>query len=758
MAARSEAFGRLLKAGISSIAYVEGKTAPVVEEEIGQKLGVAGFTIQRYKAGHLPPELRMVRVLAEECVGRGLLGRSWLERFLHAAAYPGAADLANQLCPIAAQPQAPRVYENLPAPTYTQFVPREDLVAEIGGGLHQRVPVVLVTGFGGTGKTSLAREVAARCLQGADGMPRYDAVVWVSDKDAPGTTNLSLVLDEAARTLDYPGLIQLAFDEKRREVDQLLKRQRVMVVLDNLETVSDAALLSWLTVLPEPSKALVTSRELRRVLRNAWLVEVRGMGEDEARQLIAQRLRALRLDRLIPDPAALDPLSRLTGGNPKALELAVGLIKHERRSPAQIVADLEAARGELFDDLFRRAWALLEEPARRLLMALTFFPASASGPALQASAGVGAGSGPGGFDAAADRLCELALVDAQVADLERPPRYSLHPLVRAFAAAQLAAQPGLESDSRERWLGWCRGLAGQVGFCWSDLARLDQLDAEHETIQAAIAWAYPRRRHRETIELIEGVRYYYNVRGLWDDRLANNLLRAEAARALGDVSDEVLGLAHHAESLSKQGLLAEAAPFLARLHETADGAALSDDAAFEYQHARALYAHACRDLAAAEQVWRELIPFSARLGGQKYVINRRWLAVCLEQQGQLDEAERLYRESLDDALRIGDERSICGNQLRLAGIDLARGRDAVAEGTLLACRRIAEQYDDRRRLGEIARLGARLARRRGDLAAARAALIDAVELFERMGMRGQLAEARQALAALDGPDTRSVGG
>ena len=50
---------------------------------------------------------------------------------------------------------------------------------------------MLIVGLGGNGKTSLAREVAARCLTDASNAPRFDAVVWVSDKDRPGMTNLS---------------------------------------------------------------------------------------------------------------------------------------------------------------------------------------------------------------------------------------------------------------------------------------------------------------------------------------------------------------------------------------------------------------------------------------------------------------------------------------------------------------------------------------------------------------------------------------
>src|SRR5262249_27896914 len=132
-------------------------------------------------------------------------------------------------------------------------------------------------------------------------------------------------------------------------------------------------------------------------------------------------------------------------------------------------------------------------------------------------------------------------------------RYAVHPLVRAFAGARLAAAVD-GAELRERWLGWCVDLAGAVGFCWDELDRLDQLDTEHATIQAALEWAEQHGRDRETIALVEGVRYYYNVRGFWEANLLhNNARRVAAAQRLGDRDNVVLGLAHQVEILSKQG-------------------------------------------------------------------------------------------------------------------------------------------------------------------------------------------------------------
>lgn len=747
MPARNELFGRLFKAGMSSIANCEGKTSPVIEADLGDQIGVTSHTIQRYKAGQLPTEAHVVHMLAEACVRRGHLNRAWLEAFLQSARYPQPATLINQLCPSTAAPlsaQPPRVYENLPAPTYSQFIMRQQPYQDIVDGLRQRSAVVLIASMGGMGKTSLAREIAANCMGQANGPISFDAAVWVSDKDKPGTTNLSLVFDEIARTLDYPGVIQLGYTEKRYEVEQLLRRQRVLLIIDNFETITDGALLEWLLRLPEPSKAMITTREYRREFRSSWPIDLHGMTKIEAQALIRDRLRVLKLEKLVADQAQWESLIQVTGGNPKAIQLALGLIKFERRPLQHILDDFSHARGPLFDDLFARAWSLLNVPTQHVLLALTLFSTSANHAALLTTVGISELV----FTAAIDTLADLALLDIQHVSALSHPRYALHPLVRVFAQERLAEQPEFQARATERWIGWCRQFADHVGFCWNDLHQLDLLDLEHETIHAAIEWVREHQQYAHVIQLVEGVRYYYNVRGLWDDRLMINLWRVEAAQQIGDRCNEALGLAHYIESRSKQGDMAEAQRCYPQLVAVAQTPDLPSHVIFEIQHALALYARGAGNAARAEQIWSELLNLSSQLDGQKYVVNRRWLATCYYQQGNLETARQLYRESLHHALQINDQRSIVGNQLKLAAIDLDQGRTADAEAALTACRATAEHFRDRRRLGELHSLTARLHLLRGDIPAARAALMTAIDLFERLRMRRELATAQTTLAQL----------
>lgn len=741
---RTEAFGRLLSGAINSIATYEGKTAPVVEEELGLQLGVAGKTVQRYKAGYLPPDQEAVRVLAEALMGRGYLGREWLQRFLHAARYPFADQLVATLTPApAVLPRPQRVYENLPASTYSQFVMRSQAVADIVEGLQQRSAAVLIVGLGGNGKTSLAREIAARSLREDVLVPRFDAVVWVSDKDRPGTTNLSVILDVVARTLDYPAITQLGPTEKQDEVEQLLRRQRTLLVIDNQETITDQALLHWLLRLPEPSKALLTSRERHRALWGSWLVELRGMTDAEALELSAQRLRALGLPTVVPE--ALAPLIVVTGGNPKALAIALGLVKYERRTLQQVVDDLHAARGDLFEDLFSRAWGLLDEASRRILLGLSFFPESASGEALAATADVGGY----GLDRALERLVDLSLLDVQQADLNSLPRYSLHPLVRAFAAARLANEPTAEQAARERWLRWYVAFTSLSGSSGYDHKHFARFAPEQEGVFAAAVWAQANNYDEEALILARKATYFYYVRGVWDKNVALNQIGAEAARAIADPRQELLMLAYSVQRLMMQGRLAETDSMIALMETRLAETELPDDVGHTVRHTFGLLALLQGKLAEAQAIWEDNLQRAERIQKPTYhIITRLWLAVAQQQAGQRNTAYQLAEGALADAERVGYTRAIVSARLRLAALDLELGELTRAAARLDAVAPVVTIIEDRPHIARMRYLAGRLAVLRGDSIGAQAAFREAIDYYERLGLIRELAEARAALPEL----------
>jgi hypothetical protein len=625
---------------------------------------------------------------------------------------------------------------------------RAEAFADVVDGLGQRSAAVLIVGMGGNGKTSLAREIAAHCLHEDTDGPHFDAAVWVSDKDNPGTTNQSTVLDTIARTLDYPGFTQFPHAEKQYEVEQLLRRQKVLLIIDNAETITDGALFTWLLRLPEPSKAMMTTREYQRAYRRGgWPVELRGMRDEEARTLLQQRLERLRIAHLVHDLAHLEPLLVATGGNPKAITMVAGLLKYERRPLQQIVDDLYAARGEIFDDLFSRAWTLLDAAGQRILMVMTFFPDSAGGDALSTTADVQGFD----FDRAVERLTDLSLLDVQQADLMREPRYVLHPLVRAFAGARLAEQSEFERGTRERWVGWAITLTSKVGYCWDNLSTLDMLEQEQDTVYTLIQWLSLHKKYRVALQICKNVTYYYHVRGTWKQQVDIELYRITAACELGDTLEELDALEECIEVLSERPQYVDTLEeLIQRLNALATTVPLKGHAVYKYYRALYFYyAYSKNDYATALKACQAICEEASQLQAFQVMLNQVGLAGCLVQLGDISTGQQLYREALTTAQHMNYQRASIFIPQRLAATALTQKDASSAKTFLDEAQANLRQYADKRLIAHVQYQYARLHLLCAEFLEAHAALTKAIDLFERMGLRHDLAEAREELTRLE---------
>jgi tetratricopeptide (TPR) repeat protein len=748
---QNEAFGRLLRGAVNAIASFEGKAAARVEQELGELIKMAPATIQRYKTGWVPDNPAIIEALAEACVRRALLARPWLQRFLQAARYYDAPSLIERLMGQEAEKPPPANAHNLPAPTFGQFVMRPGPLQDVADGLNQRTAAVAVVSMGGMGKTSLALEVAARCLQQPRAQPEAEgpqpppmqAAIWISDKDRPSSTTLLSVLDEIALTLGYPGYTQFEPARKQREVELLLKQQRVLVVVDNLETVSDQALIRWLMRLPEPSKALITTREFRpEFQQGAWVVELRGMEAHESDQLILNRARQIGM-RPPPDAETRRELGQRAGGNPRAIELLLGLMKRSGQSAREVIDLWVAAQGEraggadhALTELFVAGWASLDGEARQVLLAATLFPTAVSRAALKE---VAAASEAGLFQAT-QQLADLALLEIEHGQGEpgrEGPRYSLHPLTRHFVEAQHSSYEPFLAAARERWLAWGVARATAFGYLHDDISRLQQLDGEELSLAAVLAWAFGQGRFAETIQLVKGLEFYYYVRARWNRKIELHEQYLAAARALRDGEEQILALTMHIQLLCRQGRPQLAAPFIAQLDEVAAAGPVDGTLAFHLHHSRGLYALAAGEFEAASAAWQQILDRGEAwaLPDHMLIGARHWLAVCLYQQGRYAEAYACYQRALDEAQAHGYQRMVARNQLHLALVDLAGGELESAARRLQASEAQTEGRDWEQR-ARLHMAYARLREQQGDPIAAEEARQAAADLLRRSGIAG----------------------
>ncbi|WNG54955.1 hypothetical protein F0U59_09345 [Archangium gephyra] len=232
---------------------------------------------------------------------------------------------------------------NLPIPDFdeTGFLGREQQVKDLMRLCAGPYPVVSIIGDGGLGKTALALKVAYELLDGSEN--QFDAIVWTSSKtmqltageikriEGAITTSLG-VFDRAAHQLAGDGV-----KDATAEILQYMSEFRILLVLDNLETVLDERIRSFLGNLPSGSKILITSRI--GLGEFEYRYKLQGMGSGEAANL----LRALAKIRGVSDLVKIsnDKLIKFCGqmgNNPGWIKWFVSAVQAGRR-PEEALAN-----------------------------------------------------------------------------------------------------------------------------------------------------------------------------------------------------------------------------------------------------------------------------------------------------------------------------------------------------------------------------------------------------------------------------------
>lgn len=128
---------------------------------------------------------------------------------------------------------------------------------------------------------------------------------------------------------------------------------------------------------------------------------------------------------------------------------------------------------------------------------------------------------------------------------------------------------------------------------------------------------------------------------------------------------------------------------------------------------------------------------------------RYYEALCLCKLDRQNEAEGILKELLDLPESAVHEINLCRTCTTLAEIYLASGNWEAAEWVVERNVQIAERIRDRYQIARVRMSQNRLWVLQNNLSSARMALVEAIDIFERIGLRCELAEAREELCRLD---------
>lgn len=289
-----------------------------------------------------------------------------------------------------ARPSRPAVLHNLPQRDYTQFIGRAAELQKVQQILrpypHSQHAFVSIDGIGGVGKSTLALEVAHRYLDHHESLPpddRFAAIIWTSAKERTLTGDgikpryqTHRTLDDLYRTiaitLQREDIAKALFDQQAALLHTVLIQQRTLVIVDNLETIDDEAVINFIRELPAPTKVIVTTRHRIDV---AYAVRLTGMPWQDAEHLIAQECRSRAVEL---SPTDTHRLFNRTGGVPLAIVWSVAQMGFGYL-PENVLTRLGSPTNDIIRFCFDQALKLIAgQNAEKLLIALSHFTGTVS--------------------------------------------------------------------------------------------------------------------------------------------------------------------------------------------------------------------------------------------------------------------------------------------------------------------------------------------------------------------------------------------
>ncbi|WP_203823694.1 AfsR/SARP family transcriptional regulator [Actinoplanes palleronii] len=619
------------------------------------------------------------------------------------------------------------------------------------------LPVVVICGSAGVGKTSLAVRWAHTVRE------RFPGGQLHVDLRGYATTPPLRPIEALTGFLTALGLpaerIPAGVDEAAAVYRSLLAGREVLVVLDNARSAEQVRPL-----LPggPAGMVVVTSRDALGGLVAEYGAVPLGLDVLAPGEAAVLLTRVLGPNRTSAEPAAVTALAELCARLPLALRIAAAnLATSPRRTVAGYVAELEAGNrlGGLAvrsDDrhavrtAFDLSYADLPERAREVFRGFGIVP---------------------GVDLTADDagdLLDIARADAgrllarlaavHLVDEHADGRYRCHDLLRLYAAERAEAEdPAAERDGavarllasyvqRTRAAGDLLAphmlrLAGEVPghfvgpAAFDEPAALAWLEAERHNLVLAVQHAAASGPRRLALLLADALRCYFHLRRYTGDWLAVATVALDAARQDGDLAGQAaarhsLGTAHRSVGEHRDALrhyligLRLARQCGWQEHEaTALGnigivcrklgrltlAARRLDHALQIDrrlHRRAgeannlsLYADVLLEmgrLADAGEQFTAALKLNAELGSRHgEALAHTGLAQVHRELGRYDEAREHLDSAMDRYTQVGDRDGVAVTHCGLAALECALGRSGPARDQAAAGLLLAGETGDR---------------------------------------------------------------
>src|SRR5271165_5605385 len=452
-----------------------------------------------------------------------------------------------------------------------------DLLSSAGADDSGAVPIALVAGSGGLGKTSLAVHAAHRVRASFPDGQFYVDLLGATPHPLPPADVLARFL----RDLGVDGRdIPAEDDERAARYRTVMAGRRMLIVLDNAR---DAAQVRPLLPGAASCAVLITTRSRMPDLASTRMVDLNVLDDDDALILFT---RVVGDKRAAAEPEATAELLLACAGLPLAIRICAARLATRSGWTIQAMANRLRDEHRRLDELrvgdlavrasFQVSFASLPAEAQPDGIA----PADAfrllglwQGPSISAAAAAALFGTPEYL--ASDAL--ETLVDAHLLESTAPDRYKFHDLLRVYsserALADLSAQ--VRDSAVGRLLRWYMRTAdaaatAQVPHRYNippDPADGDPPPLSFASAEEALAWydgesanlvaatrqAAESGLHDIAWRLPAPLYLVFNSRGNWADCIATSRIALDSARRAGSRQGEAWILNNLGDALGNIG-------------------------------------------------------------------------------------------------------------------------------------------------------------------------------------------------------------
>lgn len=403
---------------------------------------------------------------------------------------------------------------------------------EIINAINQHRLVVLEA-IGGIGKSTLARNVAEQIIQ--NNGKKYDAVVWISAKDTD--VNLDSAIKTIAYVLDYHQYISMQdnVDLRKTAILEKLQEKNVFFVFDNFETITDNEFRKFIEVIPDNNRILVTTRhDVERISHDQFSPDIEKLDFNDGREVILHELKRQGLLKHSTDEI-ISRIYGFTDGLPQAIIWAISQLKYSTISSIEEVA--LSGHGDVFENLFKLSWDMLDDPHKEILKAMLFFTKPVASKALKTSSSLL----DRGFTDAMSKLVGLSIIDANQEIDEESKFYSMHSWSQHFSRLKL-------NYNNDDAIFTAKNLGHYyVSFCEIRYGKnkgvkgYDEIEYELPNIIKTMKLLETHEESKETNLLIINFAKTINVflwsRGFWYERILVCKMALRAAKRLSKEAD-----------------------------------------------------------------------------------------------------------------------------------------------------------------------------------------------------------------------------